>query len=259
MRPTKVGASGNRPYRWLARYYDLLFTPQRSWGEKARRKLLAKILPNVSSACDLACGTGTAAVELAGQCVKVYAVDRSPAMCELARRKARRAGLPVRVIQADMRTFRLPEQVDLVTCEFDAINHVPTKAHLARVLESVARALRPGGYFYFDVNNLLSFEKGWQARWWTERPGVVLLMSGGYDRAREKAFADAEWFVRSGRSWRRFHEHIEEVCWSATEMRDALRTAGFSRVRAWDAAPFFPEDPHIRRGYRTFYLARKLG
>jgi SAM-dependent methyltransferase len=243
----------------LARYYDLFFTPQRSWGVKVRERLLKQILPKVSSACDLACGTGSTAVELAGQCVKVFAVDRSPAMCELTRKKARRAGLPVQVIQADMRTFRLPEQVDLVTCEFDAINHLQAKAHLARVVESGAKALRPGGYFYFDVNNLVAFEKGWQKRWWAEKPGVVLMMSGGYDVAREKAFADVEWFIRSGRSWRRFREHIEEVCWSATEVRAALREAGFGSVKAWDAAPLFPEDPDIRRGFRTFYLARKSG
>jgi len=52
-----------------------------------------------------------------------------------------------------MRTFCLPEPVDLVTCEYNALNHLPQKADLARTVRAVARALRPGGYFYFDVNN----------------------------------------------------------------------------------------------------------
>src|SRR3989442_11448523 len=46
----------------------------------------------------------------------------SPTMCRLARQKARRAGLPVRVICSDMRAFRLPERVDLVICEFNPLN-----------------------------------------------------------------------------------------------------------------------------------------
>jgi cyclopropane fatty-acyl-phospholipid synthase-like methyltransferase len=47
----------------------------------------------------------------------MFGVDLSPVMCRRAREKAREAGLPLRVIHADMREFRLPELVDLVTCE----------------------------------------------------------------------------------------------------------------------------------------------
>jgi SAM-dependent methyltransferase len=64
-------------------------------------------------------------------------------------------------MRGDMRNFRLPERGDLVLCEFDALNHVPRKEDLARVANSVSRALRPGGHFFFDVNNRLAFEKFW--------------------------------------------------------------------------------------------------
>ena len=45
--------------------------------------------------------------------------------------------------------------------------------------------------------------------------------------------------------------------WSAEEIRRTLRAAGFDRVQAWDAAPFFTGDSLIRPGCRTVYLARK--
>ena len=247
-----------RPYKLLANYYDDLFGGERSWGAAARERLLGKILPEVRAACDLACGTGTTALELARRGVQVFAVDLSPTMCARARQKARRAGLPVRVIQGDMRAFRLPERVDLVTCEFDAINHVPAKADLVRVARSVARALRPGGTFFFDENNRRSFRKLWPGTWWNEKPGLVLVMHGGYDRLRDMAFATVEWFIREGRRWRRHREYVEEVCWTPAEIREALRQAGFGQVRAWDAAPFFEGNPAVRQGYRTYYVARKV-
>ena len=247
----------NRPYTLLAEYYDRLFTLGRPWGEAAREGLLGPILPRLESACDLACGTGTTALALAGKGIKMFAVDLSPVMCRLAREKARRAGLALRVLQADMRAFRLPEPVDLVSCEFDALNHVPRKADLALVAKAVARALRPGGHFYFDVNNRLSFEKVWPLTWWIEKPGVAFVMHGGHDLARDRAWSDVEWFIRDGSRWRRRHERVEEVCWTSAEIRRALREAGFGQVRAWDAVPFFKDDPMIRPGYRTFYLARK--
>ena len=247
----------NRPYTLLAKYYDQLFTFAQPWGETARQRLLGPILPRLESACDLACGTGTTALTLAGKGIRMFAVDLSPVMCRLAREKARRARLPLCVLKADMRAFRLPEPVGLVSCEFDALNHVPRKADLALVAKAVARALRPGGYFYFDVNNRLAFEKAWPLTWWIEKPGVAVVMHGGYDRKRDRAWSDVEWFIRDGSCWRRRHERVEEVCWTSAEIRRALREAGFGQVRAWDAAPFFKNDPAIRPGYRTFYLARK--
>jgi SAM-dependent methyltransferase len=246
----------NRPYTLLARYYDQLFAP--AWSRRARRRLLSDLLPGVRSACDICCGTGTTALEFARRGIKVYAVDLSPTMCRLARAKARRAHAPVTVIRSDMRTFKLPQQVDLITCEFDALNHVPRKADLAKVTKAAACALRLGGYFYFDVNNRIHLEKNWPSTWWLEKPGVVMVMRGSYDRRRAKGCENVEWFIREAGSWRRFRERVEEVWWTPAEIRHTLRAAGFGRVRTWDASLFAPGDPHLLPGCRTFYRAQLL-
>ena len=244
-------------YRNIAPYYDQVFDFASSWGAPARNRILGRILPEVSSACDLACGTGTTAIELARRGIPVYAVDLSPAMCRMASAKVRREKVPVTVIEADMRTFRLPSKVDLVTCEFDAINHVPRKSDLARVARAVARALNPGGYFYFDVNTLASFENMWPLSWWVEKTGLVLITHGGFDAASGKAFTTAEIFVRGrGNNWKRFSDRVEEVCWTPQEIYSALDAAGFDRVHARDSKEFFQKDPLVRRGYRTYYVAR---
>jgi len=247
----------NRPYKWLAEYYDQLFTFHLPWFEAARQEILGGILPRLDSACDLACGTGTTALRLAGRGIKMYGVDLSPVMCRIARQKAQRAGLPLRVIRADMRDFRLPEQVDLVLCEFDAINHVARESDLKRVARAVSRALKPGGYFYFDANNRRAFEKIWPGSWWMEKPGFALVMHGGYDRTRDRGWSNLEWFFREGKLWRRRTERVEQVAWTPAETRGTLRGAGFDRVRAWDATRYCTNEPNISPGCRTFYLARK--
>jgi len=196
-------------------------------------------------------------MEFARRGIKVFAVDLSPTMCRLARAKARRAGVSVTVIRGDMRTFRLPQPVDLITCEFDALNHVPLKADLAKVAKAAGRALRPGGYFYFDVNNRLHLEKNWPSNWWIEKPGVVMVMRGSYDRRRAKGCENVEWFIREAGCWRRFREHVEEVWWTGSEVRQALREAGFRRIRTWDASLFARGNPYLRAGCRTFFLAQK--
>lgn len=225
--------------------------------DTARERLLSRIMPGVGTACDLACGTGTTALNLARSGITMYAVDLSPLMCRLTREKAKRAGLPIRVIQADMRNFRLPGTVDLITCEFDALNHVPGKADLRKVAKAVARALRAGGHFFFDVNNPLGFERYWKGAVWFEKPGVTVVMRNGHSRGADRAWSDVEWFVRQGKLWRRYHERVEEVCWDADEIQRTFHETGFEQVRAWDAAPFFKDNPPVGPGCRTIYLARK--
>jgi SAM-dependent methyltransferase len=242
-------------YKWLAKYYDFLFEFRRPF-DAARRRVIGPLLPDVRSACDLCCGTGTLAVKLAGQGIRMYAVDLSPEMCRIARAKASAAGVAVTVLRADMRIFELPEQVQLVTCEFDALNHVPAKRDLHRVLRSVARSLGPGGHFAFDVNNRRAFERVWSGTWFVDKDPVAMIMHGGHEPGTDRAWTDVEWFIRRGRTWTRHHEHVEEVCWSAAEIRNALTKAGFEKIRSWDAAPFF-DDKFTRPGFRTFWLARR--
>jgi len=192
-----------RTYRWLAQYYDELFSPFRGPMDAARERVLGRILPGIETACDLACGTGTTALALARRGINTYAVDLSPVMCRFAREKAARNRLPLRVLRGDMRSFRLPEAVDLITCEFDALNHVSRRADLRRVAKAVARALRPGGYFFFDVNNSLGFERYWTGTVWFETPNVAVVMRNGHNRVADRAWCDIELFIRDGRWWRR--------------------------------------------------------
>jgi SAM-dependent methyltransferase len=242
-------------YRWLARYYDHLFELRRPFGA-AWKTIIEPLLPEVESACDLGCGTGATALKLARKGIRTFAVDLSPDMCRITREKAKLSAMPIRVLRADMRDFRLPQQVDLITCQFDALNHIPQKRDLHRVLKSVALALRPGGHFTFDANNQLAFERIWSHTWFIEKDPVVMVMHGGHKTGTDRAWTDVEWFIREGENWKRHREHVEEVCWSAAETREALARAGFDRVKTWDAAPFF-EDAMTRPGNRTFWRARK--
>lgn len=139
------------PYSILARYYDRLVGDEaRKMNRHARRKILGETLARARVVCDLGCGTGSTAIELARAGKKVYAVDLSPSMCRLAREKVRRARQSVRVICADMRSFRLREPVDLVLSEFNPLNHLPRRSDLVRAFRTVASNLQPGGWLCFD-------------------------------------------------------------------------------------------------------------
>ena len=119
---------------------------------------------------------------------------------------------------------------------------------------TVERALRLIAGAFVTISVILAV---WVNPWWLEKPGVVLVMRNGNDSRHDKAGCDIEWFIREGSLWRRRHERVDEVCWSADEIRRTLEEAGFDRLRAWDEAPFFKGNPLIGPGCRTVYLARK--
>lgn len=83
-------------------------------------------------------------------------------------------------------------------------------------------------------------------------------MHGGYDGEHEKGWTNVEWFFREpGGLWRRRRERVEQVAWTPAEIRAAFRAAGFTRIQAWDATPFFDKGARISPGCRTYHLARK--
>ena len=245
------------PYTLLARFYDVLTVPVPRMNRYARGRILGRILRQAHSACDLGCGSGETALDLARRGLKVYAVDFSPANCRIVREKARRARLPIRVVCTDMRRFRLPEPVDLITCEFAALNHLPRRQDLLSAFRAVARALKPGGWFAFDLNTPKSLCEQTHMTEWMEQPEFKLLMRGRYDKRRRIGTVSFDWFVPVGKLWRHEREAIPHIAWSDAEIRRALRQAGFGQIRFWDGMDVRPRMPGAKRGWDAYYLARK--
>lgn len=138
------------PYRRLAPAYDdLIGRPFLGGLCRAFEQLVARHGIAFRSAADVGCGTGLFARWLCRRWgVPVFAVDRSGAML----REARRWPEPgIRYLLQDMRELRLPHPVDLVTANFDTLNHLLLPRDVRRTLRRVRAALTHGGHFIFDV------------------------------------------------------------------------------------------------------------
>lgn len=246
------------PYRLLARFYDDLQGDAAQMNRHARWNILRDVLPRPRSVCDLGCGSGETALHFARRGCRVYAVDLSPVFCRITRQKARTERLAVRVFCADMRDVRLPTPVELVTCEFATLNHLRRRTDLRRLVRSVWRALLPGGWFLFDVNTCASLKEQYASTHWFETPRFKLVLHGEWNAARKQAVLDLDWFVPEQRGlWRHRRERVNNICWSEQELREALRTAGFRRIRSCDGVDVRPFHPEARRGYDRYFLALK--
>jgi ubiquinone/menaquinone biosynthesis C-methylase UbiE len=122
---------------------------------------------------ELAVGTGRVAIEVARTTDSpVLGIDSSPAMLELARERAARAGVALELREGDMRELELDEPAGLVYCPFRSLLHLPTWHDRRRVFERVYASLRPGGRFAW---NAFVFDPRLAARSdgeWQEQNGI---------------------------------------------------------------------------------------
>jgi SAM-dependent methyltransferase len=101
------------------------------------------------SAADIGCGTGLFAAHLARLWrIPVFAVDRSLAMLREAFRNG--SATHAQMLCQDIRQLRLPRPVDLITANFDTLNHIIAPTELVATFRRVRANLHPGGHFVFD-------------------------------------------------------------------------------------------------------------
>src|SRR5439155_305258 len=96
---------------------------------------------------DVACGTGLAMRHFARRGFVTTGIDLSPPMLQMARGRARR------LVAADVRALPFANSFGVVTCLYDALNHMLDRAELVAAFREIARVMDDGARFVFDMNH----------------------------------------------------------------------------------------------------------
>lgn len=123
----------------------------RAADEAAAVKKILK-LKKAERVLDLCCGIGRHSIALAKLGLSVTGLDLNESYLRRARARARRAGVKVRFIRGDMRVLPFASEFDAAVNIFTSFGYYDDGANL-RVLQGVARALRPGGRLLIETMN----------------------------------------------------------------------------------------------------------
>ncbi len=82
-------------------------------------------------------------------------------MIALAKDRAKSAKLKADFMVEDMRSLPFEGEFDLVTCFFDSLNYMLSVADLQDAFVGAYRALRPGGFYIFDMNTIYGLAVDW--------------------------------------------------------------------------------------------------
>jgi SAM-dependent methyltransferase len=195
-----------------------------------------------ASVLELAAGPADHALELARRGLRPTALDISPAMCRWAADRASQAGLPLEVVQADMRDFKLAGgPVDLAITMLNSACHLFTLDDMIAHLGAVARALVPGGLYIIELAHPADY-LGESARtsseWTIEQDGLTASIRWGgppdvidpvTQVTREQVHVTARYADGTTRT---VTDVVPNRFWTATEITAAIRLAGGFTVAA---------------------------
>jgi SAM-dependent methyltransferase len=248
-------------YDRLAEIYD-----RGGWEAYSRRmfpylrKVLRRYRLQKGRIAELACGTGTLAIALSQQGYQVVGVDRSKAMLQVARDKARQAGAAVTFLHQDIRRLSLDEPMDLVTCFFDSMNYLLSYGDLVKTFCRVHRALQPGGLFIFDMNTPMGLASHWDAHDGSRDLGdIAIIGSSQYDPKAMLGTIRITVFrkITSGgvsSLYEKFTEVHTERAYPADEVRGALQEGRLKPLASYDCMTF--RKPNKATG-RILYVAER--
>ena len=210
------------------------------------RLLLANV-PPPAVLLDVCCGAGTIARYLVDKGYRVTGVDASRQMLTHAS-----ADVPEAQFQlADVRDFQLDTKFDGALCTFDSLNHMLTVDDLQSAFTHIGAALKPGAPFVFDM----SLEKAYQTEWKQTcniiNDAEACFIRGHYDETTRIGATQITRFHANGQAWGRTDVEWHTRCYSPSEVTEALRQAGFSKVNSHSLdADLGPN--------RVAYVAQKL-
>jgi SAM-dependent methyltransferase len=235
-----------RIYQRLSRVYDL------NWGKFSERYLglidqllnqrgiaLARIL-------DLACGTGTLALELAKQGHSVVGIDSSREMIEKARSKLRRKHDAFFDVQ-EMSRFSVDGTFDLVTCTFDSINYLLTPEELKGALGRVSGVMKEAGLFVFDSDTHRHYVNHHDGEYHHQLSGETFVQKCIYDP--EKLIARTIFEFSDGA----VEVHLQRP-YDLPELEPVLAEAGLRVAHAYAG---FDKTPFDRNNERLICVAEK--
>jgi len=235
-----------KPYECLSKVYDS------GWADFSKQytglisELFSERGITQATILDVACGTGTLAIELAQSGHIVCGIDSSPEMIRIAKSKSIKLSNLLFDVQ-DMTRFNVEGKFDLVTCTFDSINYIRKLNDLLEMLLRVASVLYERGLFIFDSNTKQLYLSHSDEAYKRELNGQSFIQHCSYDSTRNVAttvfsFPDGTYEIHKQRPY------------DYDELGPLLKHAGFQVAHLFS---WFERMPYSSNTPKLFCVAEK--
>ena len=205
--------------------------------QRCEHEMLARYAPPPARVIDLGCGAGRVSLALAGRGYEVTGIDLVREMIRTAYDLHLQAGLPLRLIQADVQAVPCASGCyDVALVFIAALQHIGGRSIRQRVFGEIARVLRSGGVLILALDNLAPALTCYA--WWAWRKVRSISMRSRRGHSIDLTAADdllesrrvnrsaLSWHVRGlrrtlrWRTWNGFIDAARRMRWLPGEVGD---------------------------------------
>ncbi len=221
------------------RFVDLCLEAAAAHGTGVRRVLVA------------ACGTGNAALELAGRGLNVVGFDLSEAMVAIAAAKPWPAGRRARLLIGDLRAVPVRDGwADLVLALNASLNYLLDPAEVVAALRHLGRTAAPGGVVVVEPLSPRFVHEGWEPGRHVDRDG--LRLDATYQVQGDLVTERLRWSLGGAEEAETYSQRL----YPDDRLAALVEAAGLELLERRPMWPAIPAEP--ARG-RTLWVARPRG
>ena len=196
-----------------------------------------------SKVLDAGCGLGRISVELAALDLDVTGVDIIQSELDAARESAEAEGVPLTLINHDLRSFHAPNQFDCAINLYTSFGYCATIDEDMQILRNIADSVKPGGTFIMECTSRETAVMYWTPGEEFERAGYKVVthfeVVGAWEGLR------SQWTLYSDNKQVVDHVFIQRL-YPATFLRDKLIEFGFSNTEVFGDYDKSPYNEHAR-------------
>jgi SAM-dependent methyltransferase len=194
---------------------------------------------------DLAGGYGRVAIPIARRGYRVTVLDLSEEFIQLGKETARKAGVYIDWIRADMREVPQTADYDAVVNLYGSFGYLATDEENARVIQNVYGAVKPGGVFLSETINREELLNRGPYQLWAESSGAITLEAGIFDLV--KGRCDTRRIFYDLQTNTRREDTYSVRMFTAAELAEMVRQAGFVDAKFYGGLNQCALTPQSRR------------
>ena len=232
--------------------YNHLFTAERAEKEVAFAQRVLDLKAG-ARILDLCCGQGRHSVLFARHGFQVTGLDLSRAYLELAQQSAQAANVTLKTIEADMREIPFHDHFDAIVNMYSSFGYLESETEDLKVLESAAKAIKPGGRLMLDMlNREWAVANYVQNDWHSGDDGTLYVERRDLDLATSRMHVKFTIIGADGGRHDSIGHHIR--LYTLTETTRLLQRVGLNMIGVFGG---FDAEPYAIGTRRMIVLAQK--
>lgn len=232
-------------------YYAPIMFDDARWAEAPDVARLVKGIAGLKegdSVLDAGCGLGRISVELAALGLNVTGVDIIQTELDAAAESAEAEGVPLELINADLRTFKSQKKFDCAVNLYTSFGYCATEEEDLQILANIAASLKDGGIFILECVSRESSIKYWTPGEEFDRAGFTVRTHFEVRGAWEGL--SSRWTLYnpgdSADSKPVFDHEFVQRLYSAADLCEKMKKCGFSEAKAYGDYDLSPYDNNLR-------------